>query len=94
MGFQWVPIEIPFRFCSVAVGGFLEDGTSLIDSIARGKPLSEGGKRKIKCEVNDFHSERMNSPPQTSSLRYWAQASLRYPIMAEAAQKYFLHPRK
>ena len=34
-----------------------------IDSIARGKPLSEEGKCKIEREVNDFHSERMNSPP-------------------------------
>ena len=53
-----------------------------IDSTARGKPLSAEEKSKIECEVNDFHSERMNSPPQTSSLKYWAQASLRYPIVA------------
>ena len=58
-----------------------------IDSTARGKPLSEEGKCKIEREVNDFHSERMNSPPQTSSLEYWAQASLRYPIVAQAAQE-------
>ena len=63
-----------------------------IDSTARGKPLSEEGKCKIEREVNDFHSERMNSPPQTSSLEYWAQASLRYPIMAQAAQKYLCIP--
>ena len=59
-----------------------------IDSTARGKPLFEEGKRKIEREVNDFHFERMNSPPQTSSLEYWPQASLRYPIVAQAAQKY------
>ena len=58
-----------------------------IDSTARGKPLSEEGKCKRDREVNDFHSERMNSPLQTSSLEYWAQASLRYPIVAQAAQK-------
>ena len=63
-----------------------------IDSIARGKPLSKEGKCKIEREVNDFHSERMNSPPQTSSLEYWAQASLRYPIVAQAAQKYLCIP--
>ena len=63
-----------------------------IDSTARGKPLSEEGKCKIEREVNDFHSERMNSPPQTSSLEYWAQASLRYPIVAQAAQKYLCIP--
>ena len=27
-GFQWVPVENPFHCHSVAVGGFLEDGTS------------------------------------------------------------------
>ena len=29
-GFQRVPVENPFRYRSVAVGGFLEDGTSLL----------------------------------------------------------------
>ena len=29
-GLQWVPIENPFHYCSIAVGGFLEDGTSLV----------------------------------------------------------------
>ena len=65
-----------------------------IDSTARGKPLSEEGKRKIEVEVNDFHSERMNSPPQTSSPEYWAQTSLRYPIVAQSYPKIPLHPRK
>ena len=59
-----------------------------IDSTARGKPLSKEKKCKIEREVNDFHSERMNSPPQTSSLEYWAQAPLRYPIVAQATPKY------
>ena len=63
-----------------------------IDSTARGKPLCEKGKRKIEREVDDFHSERMNSPPQTSSLEYWAQASLRYPIVAQTARKYLCIP--
>ena len=62
------------------------------DSIARGKPLFEEGKCKIEREVNDFHSERMNSPPQTSSLEYWAQVSLRCPIVVQAAQKYLCIP--
>ena len=47
---------------------------------------------KIEREVNDFHSEWMNSPPKTSSLQYWAQASLRYPIVAQAARKYLCIP--
>ena len=59
-----------------------------IDLSSRGKPLPREGMAKIEREVNDFHSGRMNSPPQTSSLKYWAQASLRYPIVAQAAQKY------
>ena len=63
-----------------------------IDSTARGKPLSEEGKHKIEREMNNFHSKWMNSPPQTSSLEYWAQASLRYPIVAQATQKYLCIP--
>ena len=31
-GFQRVPIENPFRYRSIAIGGFLEDGTSLLGS--------------------------------------------------------------
>ena len=56
-----------------------------IDSSSRGKPMPKEGVDKIEREVNDFHSERMNSPPKTCSLQYWAQASLRYPIMAQVA---------
>ena len=63
-----------------------------IDSTARGKPLFEEGKHKIEREVNDFHFERMNSPPQTSSLEYLAQASVRYPIVAQATEKYLCIP--
>ena len=63
-----------------------------INLSTRGKPLSREGIAKIECEVNDFHSERMNFPPQTSSLEYWAQAFSRYPIIAQAAQKYLCIP--
>ena len=35
-----------------------------------GKPLPWEGIAKIEREVNDFHTERMISPPQTSSLEY------------------------
>ena len=50
--------------------------------------MPKEGVDKIEREVNDFHFEPMNSPPKTSSLQYWAQASLRYPIVAQAARKY------
>ena len=63
-----------------------------IDLSTRGKPLSREGIAKIECEVNDLHSQRMNSPPQTSSLEHWAQASLRYPIVAQTVQKYLCIP--
>ena len=63
-----------------------------IDSSSRGQPMCKEGIDKIKCEVNDFHFEHMNSPPQTSSLQYWAQASLKYPIMAQAARRYLCIP--
>ena len=49
-----------------------------IDSTSRGKPMPKEGIDKIEREVNDFHCERMSSPPQTSSLQCWAQASLKY----------------
>ena len=39
-----------------------------IDSYSRGKPMPKEGMDKIECEVNDFHSERMNSPPKKRPL--------------------------
>ena len=78
------PVHVSVE-CDLVWGGY-------IDSTARGKPLFEEVKCKIECEVNDFHSERMNSPLQTSSLKYWPQTSLRYPIVAQAAQKYLCIP--
>ena len=66
-------------------GGYIErDG--------RGKPLPQVGIDMIEHQVSDFHSERMNSPPKTSSLTYWAQASLRFPLVAEVARKYLCVP--
>ena len=49
--------------------------------------MPKEGVDKIEREVNDFHSERMNSPPKMCSLQYWAQAFLRYPIVAQVARK-------
>ena len=54
--------------------------------------MAKEGIDKIECEVNDLHFERMNFPRQMSSLKYWVQASLRYPIMEQAAQKYLCIP--
>ena len=54
--------------------------------------MSKEGLDKIDREVNDFHSERMESPPKTSSLQYWAQASIRDPVVAQATQKYLCIP--
>ena len=39
-----------------------------IDPSNRVKPMPKEGVDKIEREVNDFHSERMNFPPKTSSL--------------------------
>ena len=39
--------------------------------------MSKNGIEKIEFGVSDFHCEQMNSPPKTSSLIYWAQASLK-----------------
>ena len=41
-----------------------------IDANSRGKPMPKEGIEKIEREANDFHSERMNSPPQMCSLKY------------------------
>ena len=54
--------------------------------------MPKEGVDKIEREVNDFHSEHMNFPPKMCSLQYWAQASLRYPIIAQAARKYLCIP--
>ena len=35
-----------------------------LDFTSRGQSMCKEGIDKIKCEVNDFHSERMNSPPK------------------------------
>ena len=58
----------------------------------RGKPLSKATIEKIEFEVTDLHCERMISPLKTSSLTYWAQASLKYPFMMQAAEKYHCVP--
>ena len=39
-------------------------GGGYIDSSSRGKAMPKEGVDKIEREVNDFHSERMNSPPK------------------------------
>ena len=54
--------------------------------------MPKEGIDKIERKVNDFHSERMKSPPQTSSLQYLTQASLRCPIVVQAAWKYICIP--
>ena len=41
-----------------------------IDLSIRRKPLPQEGIANIEREVNDLHSEWMNSPPQTSSPEY------------------------
>ena len=53
-----------------------------IDPNNRGKPLPQKGIDEIEREMNDFHAKCMNSPPKTSSLKYCAQASLKYPTVA------------
>ena len=63
-----------------------------IQRAGRNEPLPQAGVEMIERQVSDFHSERMNSPPKTSSLKYWAQASLRFPLVAEVARKYLCVP--
>ena len=86
VGDLWLALVHATVECDLVWGGY-------IDSSTRSKPMPKEGVDKIECEVNDFHSERMNSPPKTSSLQYWAQASLRYPI-GTSRPEIHLHPRK
>ena len=64
-----------------------------IDSNSEGNPMPKEGMDKIEHEVNDFHYERMDSPPQTSSLQYWAQMSLKDPIMTQPLGNTFASPQ-
>ena len=38
-----------------------------LDSTSRGQPMCKEGIDKIEREVNDFHSKRINSPPNVLS---------------------------
>ena len=79
------PVNVSVE-CDLVWGGYMDLSTL-------GKPLLQEGIAKTECEVSDFHSKRMNSPPQTSSPEHWAQASLRYPIVAQATQNTFASPQ-
>ena len=63
-----------------------------IDIRLAGQRLSQPAIEFIEHQVNDFHSERMNSPPKASSLEYWALASLRFPLVAQIARRYLCVP--
>ena len=57
-----------------------------LDSTSRGQPMYKEGIDKIERELN-FHSEWINAPQSVRSL-ILSPSSLRYPIMAQDAQKY------
>ena len=68
-----VPIS-PLVERDLVWGGYIDPNTS-------NSPLTKARIEKIECEMNEFNCEWMN-PSQMGSLKYWAQASLRYPLMA------------
>lgn len=58
-----------------------------LDSHTKGSPLSDAAKQAIRRQVNEFHGERVNNATRVTSLDYWSQASLRFPIVAHVARR-------
>ena len=59
MGWQWVPIVNPFHYCSVAVEGFLSNGTSMAQGV--GKSI----QRQLVVEENGMLEASRNGPSNT-----------------------------
>lgn len=75
----WFP-PAPPHIQDYVWGGHLNNHT-------KGSPLSDAAKQAIQRQVNEFHGERVNNAARVSSLDYWAQASLRFPIVAHVARR-------
>ena len=58
----------------------------------QGAALPTNAKAAIEKQVNEFHLERMNASRKVNSLVYWAEASRRYPIVAQMASQYLCVP--
>ena len=58
-----------------------------LDEQMQGAALSADAKAAIGKHVNGFHLERMNASGKVNCLVYWAEASRRYPIVAQVARQ-------
>ena len=65
-----------------------------IDSSSRGKAMPKEGVDKIECEVNNFHSEWMNSPPPTMLPPILGPSVSEVPYRGRSRPGIPLHPRK
>ena len=62
-------------------------GGAHLDEQMQGAALPADAKAAIEKQVNEFHLERMNASRKVNSLVYWAEASRRYPIVAQVARQ-------
>ena len=62
-------------------------GWGHLDEQMQGAVLPADAKAVIEKQVNEFHLERMNASGKVNSLVYWAEASRRYPIVAQVARQ-------
>ena len=58
-----------------------------LDEQMQGAALPADEKVTIGKQVNESHLERMNASGKVNSLFYWAEASRRYPIVAQVARQ-------
>ena len=65
-----------------------------IDSSSRVKPMPKEGVDKIERKVNDFHSERMNSPPQNVLPPILGPSVSEVPYRRTSRPEIPLHPHK
>ena len=75
----WLP-PAPSNFRDYVWGGHL-------DEEMRSAALPANAKAAIEKQVNEFHLERMSASGKVNSLVYWAEASRRYPIVAQVARQ-------
>ena len=75
----WLP-PAPSNVCDHVWGGHL-------DEQMQGIALPADTKATIEKQVNEFHLDRMNASRKVNILVYWAEASQRYPIVAQVAHQ-------
>ena len=62
----------------LVLGGHIVEGRLM-------KPLTDEQREIIERQVNMWDAER-NNAPKMDSLKYWAETSIKYPLVAEIAR--------